>query len=84
MMFDTVDVVRSFSKWDPPRGGHRLALAFLCDHPADVDAAYQRVIAAGHRSHLEPLDAPWGQRYATVFDPDGNPVDLFSQLDDQG
>ena len=31
-------------------------------------------------SHLEPMDAFWGQRYATVLDPDGNSVDLFAEL----
>jgi hypothetical protein len=29
---------------------------------------------------LNPYDAPWGQRYATVLDPDGNIVDLFAPL----
>ncbi|MFL6036949.1 MAG: glyoxalase, partial [Gaiellaceae bacterium] len=28
----------------------------------------------------EPFDAFWGQRYATVVDPDGNAVDLFAPL----
>jgi uncharacterized glyoxalase superfamily protein PhnB len=28
------------------------------------------------------IDAFWGQRYATVLDPDGNPVDLFASADD--
>jgi hypothetical protein len=28
------------------------------------------------------MDAFWGQRYATVLDPDGNPVDLFAPLED--
>jgi uncharacterized glyoxalase superfamily protein PhnB len=29
---------------------------------------------------LAPWDAFWGQRYATVLDPDGNSVDLFAAL----
>ena len=37
-------------------------------------------MSAGHRSHLAPFDAFWGQRYATLLDPDGNPVDLFAPL----
>ena len=28
----------------------------------------------------EPWDAVWGQRYAVVHDPDGNPVDLYAAL----
>ena len=39
------------------------------DSPADVDD--------GHKA---PWDAPWGQRYALVRDPDGNAVDLFCPL----
>ncbi|MGB5655838.1 MAG: glyoxalase, partial [Acidimicrobiia bacterium] len=28
-----------------------------------------------------PFDAFWGQRYATVLDPDGNGVDLFAPIE---
>ncbi|MFH1331513.1 MAG: VOC family protein [Actinomycetota bacterium] len=80
LMFDTVDMVRSFSSWEPPTGGHRVALAFLCTSPAEVDALHTALVGAGHRSHLAPFNAFWGQRYATVLDPDGNPVDLFAPL----
>ncbi len=77
MMFDTVDVVQAFSDWEPPTG-YRIALAFRCDSADDVDATHDRMTGAGHRSHLAPFDAPWGQRYASVLDPDGNPVDLYA------
>ncbi|MDH4119498.1 MAG: VOC family protein [Acidimicrobiia bacterium] len=80
MMFDTIDVIESFSEWTPPSGSRGIGLAFLCDGPADVDATHARIVAAGHRSKLDPFDAFWGQRYATVLDPDGNPVDLFAPL----
>ncbi|MDF1595270.1 MAG: VOC family protein [Acidimicrobiia bacterium] len=80
LMLDTVDIVRSFSRWEPPTGGHRIALAFLCGSPEEVDDRHRLIVAAGNRSHVAPFDAPWGQRYATVLDPDGNPVDLFAPL----
>lgn len=80
IMFDTVEVVQSFSDWTPPAGGHRIGMAFLCDSPADVDATHARMVEAGYRSHVDPFDAPWGQRYATILDPDDNPVDLFAPL----
>ena len=82
IMWDTVEVVQSFSSWEPPTGGHRASLAFLCDNPAEVDSKYDAMVAAGHRSHVSPFDAFWGQRYATILDPDGNPVDLFARLGD--
>jgi catechol 2,3-dioxygenase-like lactoylglutathione lyase family enzyme len=77
--FDTVATIRSFDPdWAPPSGGHRLALAFRCADPAEVDATYAAIVGAGHTGHLEPWDAFWGQRYAVVVDPDGNHVDLFA------
>ena len=58
----------------------RLALALGLPTPADVDALFAEVTSAGHDGPLPPYDAPWGQRYATVADPDGNWVDLFAPL----
>ena len=77
--WDTVETIRSFDPdWTAPVGGHRISLAFLCDDPADVDATYAALVAAGYHGHRQPWDAFWGQRYATVMDPDGNGVDLFA------
>ena len=59
----------------------RLVLAFGVDAPAKVDALFEKVTAAGHSGPLAPYDAPWGMRYATVADPDGNWVDLFALLE---
>jgi uncharacterized glyoxalase superfamily protein PhnB len=66
--------------WTPPTGSGRLALAFGFDSPAEVDAAYAAIVGSGHHSELEPFDTPWGQRYATVLDPDATGVDLFAPL----
>jgi len=81
MLWDTVETIRSFDPdWAPPSGGHAIGLAFACDGPADVDRVHDELIGAGHQSHHEPWDAFWGQRYASVRDPDGNSVDLFAPL----
>src|SRR6266487_2250142 len=40
----------------------------------------EQTITGMHPGSLEPYDAPWGQRYATILDPDGNMVDLFALL----
>jgi catechol 2,3-dioxygenase-like lactoylglutathione lyase family enzyme len=78
---DTEENVRSFvPEFQPPSGDGRVGLAFLCDSPADVDATYDDLVAAGHHGELKPWDAPWGQRYASVKDPDGNGADLFAPL----
>ena len=60
--------------------GQGIGIAYLCDGPADVDARYQAVVAAGFEGHKEPWDAFWGQRYAQVKDPDGYLLDLFAPL----
>lgn len=81
LAWDTVAVVRSFDPaWQPPSGGHRMGLAFRCDDPAEVDRVYGELVAAGYRGHLAPWDAFWGQRYASLLDPDDNGVDLFAPL----
>ena len=81
LMFDTRETIQSFdAAWTPPTGGPAMALAFDCGDPAGVDAAHADLVAAGRESHRAPWDAFWGQRYATVRDPDGNPVDLFAAL----
>jgi len=78
--WDTVELVQQIEPaWTEPSGGHRMSLAFLCSSPGEVDATYDRLAALGH-GHKEPWDAFWGQRYATVKDPDGNHVDLFAPL----
>ena len=82
LAWDTVEVIQSFSEYTPPSEGHRIVLAFLCDTPGDVDETHRRIVAAGYRSHVEPFDAFWGQRYATVLDPDDNPIDLFAALEE--
>lgn len=64
--------------------GQRMGLAFLCDSPADVNARYAQMTAAGYTGHKAPWDAFWGQRYAVVVDPDGNAVDLFAPLSETG
>jgi catechol 2,3-dioxygenase-like lactoylglutathione lyase family enzyme len=78
---DTEATIRSFDPdWSPPSGGHRMAVAFLCESPEDVDRLYGELIDGGGGSHRAPWDAFWGQRYAEVTDPDGNVVDLFAPL----
>jgi catechol 2,3-dioxygenase-like lactoylglutathione lyase family enzyme len=82
LMFDTIETIHSFDPgWTAPSGSHRVGLAFACDSPSDVDAEFGKLVGAGHQAHLEPWDAFWGQRYASVLDPDGNSVELFAPLE---
>ena len=81
LAWDAQETIRSFDPdWRPASGGQQIGLAFRLDSPAEVDAAYERLVSLGYDGHKEPWDAPWGQRYALVRDPDGNGVDLFCPL----
>jgi predicted enzyme related to lactoylglutathione lyase len=62
----------------PPRPANIAGFALLFGTPAEVDETAGRVAATGHMVVTQPYDAPWGQRYATVADPDGFRVDLFA------
>jgi catechol 2,3-dioxygenase-like lactoylglutathione lyase family enzyme len=79
-MWDTIDTVRSFDPdFNLPEGGVS-GFAFVCESPAEVDKVHQGLVDAGYRSHRAPWDAFWGQRYASIKDPDGYVVDLFAPL----
>jgi uncharacterized glyoxalase superfamily protein PhnB len=82
LAFDTEETVRSFDPaWSAPTGGgHRVALAFACESPSEVDDAWTQITEAGYQGHLKPWDAFWGMRYAVVHDPNGTPIDLFAPL----
>lgn len=81
LAWDTVEEIHSFDpEWQPPTGGTGISTAFLVDSPAEVDSTHEAAVAAGYRVHKAPWDAFWGQRYATLIDPDGNHVDIFAPL----
>ena len=42
----------------------------------DLDATMERLAQAGVRTLRQAEDMPWGERIATVTDPEGNPVAL--------
>ncbi len=49
-------------------------------HVDDVDAMYERAVAAGFTPSMEPSDAPWGERYFHIDDPDGHEVSFARVL----
>ena len=80
LMIDTEEVMRSSSQDTWSSGAGRLTLAAQCASPAEVDRLHEELSTLGAGSQVEPFDAPWGQRYATVLDPDGVRVDLYAPL----
>jgi catechol 2,3-dioxygenase-like lactoylglutathione lyase family enzyme len=45
-----------------------------------VDAMYERAVSAGFRPGTEPADAPWGERYFHIRDPDGHELSFARPL----
>lgn len=80
LTLDTEETVLSFHpEWKAGRGG-RIGLAVRCESAGEVDAKFDEIVGAGYQGELKPFDAFWGQRYASVLDPDGNGVDLYAAL----
>ena len=46
----------------------------------DVDAMYRRAVAAGFDPETSPSDAPWGERYFHIRDPDGHELSFARPL----
>jgi catechol 2,3-dioxygenase-like lactoylglutathione lyase family enzyme len=47
---------------------------------ADVDALYERALAAGCRPTTAPRDAEWGERFLHLIDPDGHELSFARPL----
>jgi uncharacterized glyoxalase superfamily protein PhnB len=43
-------------------------------YESDVDGLYARLVAAGIEPQAPPRDAPWGERFFHVTDPDGHEI----------
>lgn len=48
----------------------------------DVDDVYRTAVAAGRMPSTEPADAPWGERYFHLSDPEGHELSFARPLED--
>lgn len=80
LMLDSEAEMRKFLPAWVRQPGNLVSLAFECESPAEVDEIYSQMVSAGFHGDKAPWDAFWGQRYATLLDPDGIPVDLYATL----
>jgi catechol 2,3-dioxygenase-like lactoylglutathione lyase family enzyme len=53
-------------------------------HVSDVDGLYQKALAAGLAPAFTPRDAPWGERYFHIDDPDGHELSFARPLGQSG
>ena len=49
-------------------------------HVSDVDAMYERAVAAGYQPSTAPRDAQWGERFFHLNDPDGHELSFARPL----
>ena len=65
--------------WSPPERVWGRVILWV----GDVDAVHRRAIDAGHRPETEPADAPWGERYFHLRDPDGHELSFARPLQER-
>ena len=79
-MLDSADLMKKLNPdWKEPQGCG-IILCFKQTSSKQVDELFNKITQAGYKAIKNPWDAFWGQRYASVQDPDGNQIDLFAAL----
>lgn len=66
--------------WQPPDRVWGRVILFV----DDVDAVHRRACAAGRTPSTEPADAPWGERYFHISDPDGHELSFARPIPTAG
>jgi catechol 2,3-dioxygenase-like lactoylglutathione lyase family enzyme len=61
--------------------GRRASWGRVILYVDDVDAMYARAVGAGLAPQAPPRDAPWGERYFHIQDPDGHELSFARPLD---
>lgn len=79
LMIDASELMTD-SLGEAPKPGNHSMFAIEFDTPAEVDAVVKKITEADFTVFKAPWDAPWGQRYAIVEDPEGYRVDLYATL----
>ncbi len=47
---------------------------------SDVDGMYEQAVACGIKPEFAPRDAPWGERYFHLTDPDGHEISFAKPI----
>lgn len=66
---------------DPDRRASRSIWGRIVFWVDDVDAMYERALAAGFEPETTPIDAPWGERYFHLRDRDGHELSFARPVD---
>lgn len=80
IMIDSAELMKKLnSNWKDPSGSG-VILCFKQESVEKVDEIFSTILKEGYQGIKAPWDAFWGQRYASVCDPDGNQIDIFATL----
>ena len=63
-----------------PAGGPRSRWGRVIFYVSDVDAFYSHAVAMGLKPDTTPVDAPWGERFFHLTDPDGHELSFARPL----
>ena len=82
LMLDSLDLIKKINPEWSMSSSSNIILCFEMDGPDKVDGQIERLKKNHRKIQIvkEPWDAFWSQRYSTVKDPDGNLIDIFSNL----
>ena len=79
LMIDTEKLLLSLGQ-PPATPASFSTFALKWETPQEVNDMVEKIKSAGYEIVMEPQDMFWGQRYATIKDPNGNRIDMFAQL----
>lgn len=80
LMIDSYELLKKINpEWKEPKIPG-ITLCFKQETSEKVDELFNQIKDAGFTCDKEPWDAFWGQRYASVKDPNGNNIDIFANL----
>ncbi|HMQ10458.1 MAG TPA: glyoxalase [Oligoflexia bacterium] len=80
VMLDSEHLIKQlYPSWQRQHN-QNVSLCFELKEPEKVDQIFSDLIECGGVAIKKPWDAFWGQRYASLLDPNSNQIDLYAAL----
>lgn len=83
LMIDSKELMKKLYPNKEIKRGNSIVLCFKFETSSELDERFHFLSDSKYSVLKSPEDMFWGQRYASVEDPDGNQVDLFCTLNEQ-
>ncbi|MFV0393737.1 MAG: VOC family protein [Coprobacillaceae bacterium] len=78
---NTKKMITGIYGFEPTSSGDKIELAFKMPTIEAVDILANKMKEEGYTIFRDAWDAPWGQRYAIIKDPNDNLLSLFCNLE---